>query len=124
MIEPGSYVWDNKNGHIGVVDHVHEDGLVHYRVHEVGHQRPHGFWTIDTEVTKLAGPVAPDNSTITDRMMWDVLESNPTFDVDAVSGDILWADRDGTTYKVEMRLPGLSASERLWTGRMDENAQP
>lgn len=118
-LEIGAYIWDNKALHVGVVDRI-EGELIHYRVHEVGHERPHGGWTIEQDVTLLTGPLPPDDSTITERMIWDLLECNPTFNVEPESGDVLWADRDGTTYKVEVRLPGLSGEQRVWGGRVKQ----
>lgn len=122
MIETGTYIWDKARGHVGVVDDCHPDGVLHYRVHEIGNERPHGYWTNEVEVEVLTGPIPADDSTIMDRLIWDLLESNPTFHTDPLTGDITWSDRDGTCYRVEVRLPGLSVEQVEWTGGSQRNA--
>lgn len=113
-IKPGCYIWDDLNKHVGVIDQVHESGAVHYRVHEVGHDRPHGYWSAKADLTVLIGRIPYETSTIAERMQFDVVSGNPTFSRDD-TGELFWADRDGTTYKVEFRIPGLSL-EQSWVG--------
>lgn len=108
-IAAGARVWDPVHQHAGVVDRVRDDGVVYYRVAEVGHSRPKGFWSTVKDLVPLQVE-ALSGSTIMQRMVEDLVSAKATFKVEG--SDVYWADADGSTYKVEVSVPGISSDER------------